>query len=102
MPRFYYKSFIHFAECVESFNFIKTTDLLLASAAEMHDCCTATGFATETVFDCVHNIGGLCEDYYYPSTYGQCRNNSCTPLAKVVPLKDFTEIVCTVWKLKNH
>ncbi|XP_052260859.1 uncharacterized protein LOC127865030 isoform X1 [Dreissena polymorpha] len=70
-------------ECVESFNFIKTTDLLLASAAEMHDCCTATGFATETVFDCVHNIGGLCEDYYYPSTYGQCRNNSCTPLAKV-------------------
>ncbi|XP_052260864.1 uncharacterized protein LOC127865030 isoform X6 [Dreissena polymorpha] len=70
-------------ECVESFSFIKTRDLVVGSSAEMHDCCTATGFATKTVFDCVHNIGGLCTDRDYPSSYEQCYNDSCTPVAKV-------------------
>ncbi|XP_067648669.1 procathepsin L-like [Haliotis asinina] len=64
------------SECMESWNAIKTGRLLNTSYQEIADCCRARN---NTVFDCVHNIGGVCSETDYPDLTGQCRNNTCHP-----------------------
>ncbi|XP_046564634.1 ervatamin-B-like [Haliotis rubra] len=64
------------AECMESWNAIKTGQMLNTSYQEIADCCRAHN---DTVFDCVHNIGGVCSEKDYPALTGQCRNNTCHP-----------------------
>lgn len=71
------------AECVESYHFIKRQVLPDLSAAEAHDCCTPTPLVDPNVFQCVHNIGGLCSAGDYPQPTTICRNNSCTAVAQV-------------------
>lgn len=72
------------ADCVSSFSFIhKGGELVETSHFEVHDCCTPTPVASDSVFQCVHNIGGLCSATAYPSSLGKCGNDTCTPSAQV-------------------
>ncbi|XP_067671811.1 procathepsin L-like [Haliotis asinina] len=66
--------------CVASFQAIKTGFLLGLSAWEIVDCCPSL---EDGVFDCIHDIGGLCGATTYPLYTGQCKNNSCQAAAKV-------------------
>ncbi|XP_052780813.1 procathepsin L-like [Mya arenaria] len=70
-------------ECMESFHFIQTGQLLELSTAEVHDCCTQGGLAVPDIFTCIHNIGGLCSQSGYPMSQGSCKNSSCSAAAQV-------------------
>ncbi|XP_071093508.1 procathepsin L-like [Haliotis cracherodii] len=63
-------------ECMESWNMINTGKMVNISYQEIADCCRAQN---DTVFDCIHNIGGVCSEGDYPVTTGQCQNNTCHP-----------------------
>ncbi|KAK3599895.1 hypothetical protein CHS0354_022475 [Potamilus streckersoni] len=69
-------------ECVESYHAIHTGHLVSLSVAEAYDCCIQS-MLISTMFDCVHNIGGLCSQQNYPTSMGTCHNKTCTAAAKV-------------------
>ncbi|XP_046356487.1 procathepsin L-like [Haliotis rufescens] len=66
--------------CVESFQAIKTGNLVGLSTWEIVDCCP---LAEDDFFDCIHNLGGLCSANDYPLYTGQCRNNTCQAVGMI-------------------
>lgn len=71
-------------DTLESFEAIITGCLVDLSIAELVDCCSSDlgpGQLVANIFECVHQHGGLCSQASYPSTTGQCRNDSCSPVA---------------------
>ena len=68
---------------MESFHEIQTGSLVDLSSAEVHDCCTPTPIVYNNVFQCIHDIGGLCSEGDYPAPTGKCRNDSCSAAAQV-------------------
>lgn len=79
------------AECVESYHEIHAKVLPHLSSAEVHDCCTPTGLINPQVFDCIHNIGGLCSAQSYPKPMGKCMNGTCSAVAQVEGGKKVTQ-----------
>ena len=75
--------FLSFTECVDSYQAIHGGHLVDPSEAECVDCCVPQPLLSDKIFPCIHNIGGLCSNKSYPSSQGQCMNNSCTAVAKV-------------------
>lgn len=63
---------------MESFTFIQTGKMESGSASEVHDCCTKTPAVYPDVFQCIHNIGGLCLEAEYPKSVGTCKNDTCS------------------------
>lgn len=71
------------AECVESYGVITTGQLVSVSEAEVHDCCVTSPTPGSDVFQCIHNIGGLCSASSYPKIFGSCKNNTCSPIIQI-------------------
>ncbi|XP_053377419.1 procathepsin L-like [Mercenaria mercenaria] len=71
------------AGCVESYGRIKTGKLLDVSKMEIHDCCVKQRLLTNDIFECIHNIGGVCSAADYPQTAGTCRNNTCAAAVQI-------------------
>ena len=78
-----FKILFTFTECVESYHYIHSKVLPNLSSAEVHDCCTPTPVLYDGVFQCIHNIGGLCSATAYPQPKGKCMNDTCTAEAQV-------------------
>ena len=74
---------VYVSECVESLHEIQTGSLVDLSSAEVHDCCTPTPIVYNNVFQCIHDIGGLCTDGDYPAPTEKCSNDSCSAAAQV-------------------
>ncbi|XP_077998016.1 procathepsin L-like [Glandiceps talaboti] len=74
------------ADAVGSFHAINTGNLYLLSVDEVAQCCSWDKSMTQVdndAFDCVHDIGGLCQQGAYDPSQGICNNSSCTEEAKV-------------------
>ncbi|XP_063399116.1 procathepsin L-like [Mytilus trossulus] len=71
-------------EIMESYEFIKSRRSIPLSLQEVVDCCTHGSELVTPVFNCIHNIGGLCSMADYPThgPAGQCRNTSCTSVVR--------------------
>ena len=69
---------------MDSFNIVQTGRLVAASDMEVHDCCTKTQVASSTIFQCIHDIGGLCSLTSYPKSEGACKNDTCTSVIMVI------------------
>jgi hypothetical protein len=74
---------IQSTECVQSYGFIKTGQLLDVSEAEVHDCCVKSPLLATDVFQCIHNISGLCSTTSYPKSVGACKNSTCLSVVQV-------------------
>ncbi|XP_052274331.1 cysteine proteinase 3-like [Dreissena polymorpha] len=89
-------------ECVDSFHCTKTRKLVSASVVEMHDCCAKTPIASNHIFQCVLDIGGLCSTGDYPRSTSVCKNSTCQAVATVnggkqVPTGDETAMKAAVY-----
>ncbi|OWF53098.1 cathepsin L1-like [Mizuhopecten yessoensis] len=72
-------------ETLESSEAIQTGHMVRLSEREISDCCGGGGHLMGNVFNCLHDIGGVCSEAGYPNQTGpaRCRNDSCTPMVKV-------------------
>lgn len=70
-------------DCVQSSLAIRTGKLVALSEMETRDCCN--DHLLGNIFQCIHDIGGLCYQTSYPNNTspGRCKNSTCSAAVKV-------------------